>query len=198
MRRSEAQTQKAMSAPPAELLVSHLTAAEEFALGRGSLNFRERGKVLVVECVNSVQAVDLHGGDNLQIENVGPRNGMAAKQTLDLIGCVLGYGQDGKKHPQHRNRGEGVGRGAGPGNAPPIRDRGVKFAEDLQGHVKGRGPVTRRLQQGAGGSVLRRVSVQCVHEDVGVDDSRFNGHRRKCPAGEGGLRRPGATAAVRA
>ena len=29
-------------------------------LGCGSLNFRERGKVLVVECVNSVQAVDLH------------------------------------------------------------------------------------------------------------------------------------------
>jgi hypothetical protein len=33
--------------------------------------------------------------------------------------------------------------------------------------------------------MLRRIGVQCVNENVRINEARLNGHRRRCRGGEG-------------
>jgi len=127
---------------------SAVIAAEEgeVVLGRDSFNLGERGKILGVEGVNPPDSIDLHGGDDLQIENVTARDGVSLEQTLQFLRRVTRYGQDREKGPQHGDGCQSIRRRAGLGNAPGIRDRGIKLAKYLQGHIKRRWRISRRFQ----------------------------------------------------
>ena len=81
------------------VLIDHKTGYR-LMLRLQSLDFREKGEVLNVECVDSLNAIDLHSGDNLEIEDVGPCNGTAAEQTLQFLGRVLGCGKNWQEGPQ--------------------------------------------------------------------------------------------------
>jgi len=61
----------------------------------------------------------------------------------------------------------------------------IKLADYLRSNVKNdRGGATG-FEQRARRPMLRRV-IQCVNENVRINEARLNGHRRRCRGGEGG------------
>jgi hypothetical protein len=106
-------------------------------------------KIFGIVCIDSLNAIGLHGRDNLQIEYVTTRYGTAAKQSDPRFHGVDRDGQHMKKRQQTGNRTQCVGRRARLGNAPRIGDYGIKLAEDLRGHIKSCGRVSGSVEQGA-------------------------------------------------
>ena len=57
-------------------------------LRRQNRNFGKTGKVVAIECVDPLDAFDVHGGEDLQIEDVAARDGTPAKQTDEFFDRV--------------------------------------------------------------------------------------------------------------
>src|SRR5271165_3215508 len=167
------------------------------ALRRENGEFGETGEVAGIKRVDTLDAVDAHGGEDLQVENVAAGDGTPAQQADEFFDDVRRCRQHMEKAEQRRNRGERGGRRGGILDAARIGDDGIKLAEYLRGHVKGGMAGAGGFEERARGRMLRRVGVQCVNKNVGVNNAGLNGHRRRCRGGEAGLGRRDAKRAIR-
>ena len=111
-------------------------------LRRQNLKFGKSLKVLRVESVNSLNAIDFHGSDNLQIEYVAAGHRATTQQAKQLFQRVHRDGQHLKKSKQPGKGGQCVSGRTRLWNAPRIGDNGIKLAEYLRGHIKSYGRVT--------------------------------------------------------
>jgi len=106
-------------------------------------------KILGIERVDSLNAIGLHGRDNLQIEYVATAYRATTKQAQQLVHGVDRDRQHMKESEQNGNRAQCVDRRARLWNSPRIGHDGIKLAEYLRGHIKSCGRVTRSFEQGA-------------------------------------------------
>ena len=125
-----------------------------------------------------------------------PVTGRRRNQANKFLDRVRRHGQYAQKTEQRGNRAKRGGGGARLCNVPGIGDDTIKLADYLRSNVKNdRGGATG-FEQRARRRMLRRV-IQCVNENVRINEARLNGHRRRCRGGQRGLRCRDARAAIR-
>jgi hypothetical protein len=83
-------------------------------------DFGKPGEVSGVERVDALDAVHVHGRENLQIEDVAASYWSATKQANKFLNSVCRHGQHAQKTEQRGNRGKRGGWGARICNAPGI------------------------------------------------------------------------------
>ena len=111
--------------------------------------FRKHLKIFGIVRIDSLNAIGLHGRDDLQIEYVTIRYGTATKQGEPPFHGVDRDGQYMKQRQQAGNSTQCISRRARIGNAPRIGDYGIKLSEDLRGHIKSCGGIPGSVEQGA-------------------------------------------------
>lgn len=188
-------------ARPRDLLAApdHYFAARDTRYGSRGRNreFRKRREVSSVVGVDSLDAIRQHGRRDVHVEHVAARHWMAAEQVEQPVNRVRRNRQHPQKRQQVDDRSQGFGGGARVGNAARIGHDGIKLAEYLRGHVEcSRRIGARRVEQSARGGMLRSVGIERVDQDIRIDDSRFNGHRRRDRADEERLCFQGARPAI--
>ena len=78
-----------------------------------------------------------------------------------------------------------LGGGTRDSNPPGIRNDRIELAEHLGREIQGGSGVAGGLDQRARDGVLRSASFHGVYQNIGIEHSRLNRHRRRCSGGEG-------------
>ena len=106
-------------------LMKRGTLGMQQGLRRQNLEFGKSPKVVSVESINSLDAIDFHGGDNLQIEYVSAGHRATTQQAKQLFDRVDRDGQHLKKSKQPGKRGQCVSGRTRLWNASRIGNNGI-------------------------------------------------------------------------